>query len=58
MDAYWVPAVNNQGTFGRWAFAEFTDVYGIEPEFAARVESHFNEMIGVATRPGSTSSGR
>jgi type III restriction enzyme len=58
MDAYWVPGVNNQGTFGRWAFAEFTDVYEIEPEFAARVESHFNEMIDVATLPGSTSSGR
>ena len=24
MDAYWVPGVNNLGTFGRWAFAEFT----------------------------------
>jgi len=22
MDAYWVPGVNNFGTFGRWAFAE------------------------------------
>jgi type III restriction enzyme len=48
-----VPGVNNQGTFGRWAFAEFTDVYEIEPEFAARVESHFNEMIERTTRGGS-----
>ena len=29
MDTYWVPGVNNHGGFGRWAFAEFTDVWGI-----------------------------
>ena len=33
MDTYWVPGVNGLGTFGRWAFAEFTDVYEIEAEF-------------------------
>ena len=26
MDSYWVPGVNNLGSFGRWAFAEFRDV--------------------------------
>jgi type III restriction enzyme len=31
MDTYWVPGVNNLGTYGRWAFAEFTEVYQIEP---------------------------
>ena len=25
MDVYWVPGVNNLGSFGRWAFAELTD---------------------------------
>ena len=35
MDAYWVPGVNNLGTYGRWAFAEFTDVYAIEAEFGS-----------------------
>jgi type III restriction enzyme len=30
MDIYWVPGVNNLGTYGRWAFAEFADVYQIE----------------------------
>ncbi len=38
MDTYWVPGVNNQGDYGRWAFAEFTDVYGMEAEFAQLVE--------------------
>ncbi len=30
METYWVPGVNNLGSYGRWAFAEFTDVYEIE----------------------------
>ena len=34
MRAYWVPGVNNLGKFGRWAFAEFTEVYDIERGFA------------------------
>jgi hypothetical protein len=33
MRAYWVPGVNNLGSFGRWAFAEFTEVFEIEAEF-------------------------
>jgi len=32
-----VPGVNALGTFGRWAFAEFTDVYEFEAEFDALV---------------------
>ena len=27
MDTYWVPGVNNSKRYGRWAFAEFTDVF-------------------------------
>lgn len=45
MDAYWVPGVNNHGGYGRWAFAEFTDVYTIQSDFKAEVESAFGEMI-------------
>jgi type III restriction enzyme len=45
MDVYWVPGVNNLGTHGRWAFAEFADVYQIEADFKAKVESAFNTMI-------------
>jgi type III restriction enzyme len=33
MDTYWVPGVNHLGTHGRWAFAEFTEVYQIEANF-------------------------
>ena len=47
MDTYWVPGVNHLGTYGRWAFAEFTDVYQIEADFKAKVEAEFNKMIDV-----------
>jgi type III restriction enzyme len=49
MDTYWVPGVNHLGTHGRWAFAEFTEVYQIEADFEARVESEFNKMIESVT---------
>ncbi|MBW7862101.1 MAG: DEAD/DEAH box helicase family protein, partial [Rhodocyclaceae bacterium] len=34
MDTYWVPGVNHLGTYGRWAFAEFTDVFQMQDDFA------------------------
>jgi type III restriction enzyme len=45
MDTYWVPGVNQLGKYGRWAFAEFADVYQIEADFKAKVAAKFNEMI-------------
>ncbi|HDH01033.1 MAG TPA: hypothetical protein ENG80_04405, partial [Nitrospirae bacterium] len=45
METYWVPGVNNLGKFGRWAFAEFTEVYQIEADFESKVEAEFNNMI-------------
>jgi len=45
METYWVPGVNNHGHYGRWAFAEFTEVYRIEADFEAKVEEEFNKMI-------------
>ena len=51
MDTYWVPGVNNHGRYGRWAFAEFTDVYEIESEFEAKMEAVFDEMIEQNTAP-------
>ena len=37
MDAYWIPGVNALGEFGRWAFAEFTEIN--------EIESRFNQLI-------------
>ena len=45
METFWVPGVNRLGTFGRWAFAELRDVYGMEEDFGAEVEAAFNGMI-------------
>ena len=33
MDTYWVPGVNHLGSYGRWAFAEFTEVYADRVRF-------------------------
>jgi type III restriction enzyme len=49
MDTYWVPGINHLGSYGRWAFAEFTEVYQIDADFRAKVESEFNKMIDAAT---------
>ena len=49
MEVYWVPGVNNLGQYGRWAFAEFTDVYEMETDFEQRIEEEFNKMIKSAT---------
>ena len=51
MDTYWVPGVNHLGTYGRWAFAEFRDIYEIESDFKAKVECEFNKMIAKASEP-------
>ena len=45
MDTYWIQGVNHLAAHGRWAFAEFTDVYQIQTDFSAKVESGFNKMI-------------
>ena len=49
MKTYWIPGVNQPGTHGRWAFAEFCDVYEIQADFAAKVEAQFGKMIQTAT---------
>jgi len=49
MEIYWVPGVNRLSTYGRWTFAEFTDVYEIGADFEAKVEEEFNKMIDTVT---------
>ena len=52
METYWVPGVNHLGTHGRWDFAEFTEVYFIEADFAAKVAGEFNKLIeAIAAKP-------
>ena len=40
MEAYWLPGVNAVDEFGRWAFAEFTDVYEIERGLRQVIDSY------------------
>jgi len=45
MDSYWVPGVNNLEQYGRWAFAEFTDVWEMQEEFATKVAERFETLV-------------
>ena len=66
-EAYWLPGVNALGDYGRWAFAEFTDVFDIEPNLRRVIDSRqrdqgagapdysglsFKELLGVAPLEG------
>ncbi len=49
MRAFWVPGGNNLEQFGRWAFAEFTEVFEIEAEFGKLVDGFCNaEPVGAS----------
>lgn len=49
METYWVPGVNHLGTHGRWAFAEFTEMYRIEDEFEKKVDEAFRDVLESAS---------
>jgi type III restriction enzyme len=53
MDTYWVPGVNHLGSYGRWAFAEFTQIYTIEADFKTKVETEFDNIVSMAATPAS-----
>ncbi|MES9874579.1 MAG: BPTD_3080 family restriction endonuclease [Candidatus Sedimenticola sp. 6PFRAG7] len=38
MRTQWVPGVNNLGSFGRWTFEEFNDVFEMDKEFKALID--------------------
>ena len=48
METYWVPGVNGLGSFGRWAFAEFTDVYALQDDLDDEITAHLNELCSRA----------
>ena len=45
MDTYWVPGVNNLGAYGRWAFAELTDVYQMQEDLEAALKAGFGQLV-------------
>ena len=48
METLWLPGVNRLGTYGRWAFREFRDVYTMREGFELRSSIH-NEFEHVAS---------
>ena len=42
-ETYWVPGVNNLRQYGRWAFAEFRDVYDMEDGFDKLIQEVVRE---------------
>ena len=52
METMWVPGVNHHKKYGRWAFAEFADIYMIEADFKEKVEDQFGKMVGAVTKAG------
>ena len=49
MEAYWLPGVNALGQYGRWAFAEFTDVYDIEAEMKRAILNFIDSSKNMPT---------
>jgi type III restriction enzyme len=48
METYWVPGVNNLGSYGRWAFAELTEVYQMASDFEAKIAAAFDTVLARA----------
>lgn len=51
MRGSWVPGVNSLKSFGRWRFAEFTEVFQMEEDFERLVEEAVNAGIEAAMTP-------
>ncbi|PKK91876.1 MAG: restriction endonuclease [Candidatus Wallbacteria bacterium HGW-Wallbacteria-1] len=45
METRWIPGVNNLEVYGRWAFVEFTEIFAMEDNFAAKVEREFEKVL-------------
>lgn len=47
MKEKWVRGVNNLGTYGRWAFQEFTDVFEMQKEFGVLIDRAIEANSGL-----------
>ncbi len=50
MNAYWIPGVNNLKSHGRWAFAEFQDVYTLTEDLAHALAAEVDRVLATAGR--------
>ena len=52
MEEYWIKGINYSGAYGRWAFAEFGDVWELESGLSAKIQSRFHSLINSSTTQG------
>lgn len=45
METRWLPGVNNARQYGRWAFAEFTDVFAMQQDLGDKVDAQMDAMV-------------
>jgi type III restriction enzyme len=45
METYWIPGVNHLGAYGRWAFAELTEMYAMESDLTQAMGAAVGEII-------------
>ena len=57
METRWIPGVNHDGRYGRWAFAELGEVYQIESDFKAKVSDRVAELIATVVSPSAAVAG-
>ncbi len=50
MENYWIPGVNNLGSYGRWAIVEFRDVFDMEEDFRQKMEEELERVIQTKTK--------
>ena len=54
IETRWLPGVNHLRRYGRWAFAEFTDVFAMQQDFANAVQAQFNTVVENACQQGTS----
>ena len=58
METYWIPAVNNLGSYGRWAFVEFTDIYDISLGLDAQLARKLDQLLATVVQGSAAQSAR
>ena len=58
MRTQWLVGVNNLGSFGRWDFAELSDIYAMESDLTEKIKSGFGEIIDNQVRKGGIEAAR
>ena len=58
MRTQWLVGVNNLGSFGRWDFAELSDVYALESDLKEKINAEFREIVDNQVRKRETEAAR